>query len=210
MRCKYCHNREFLEQKDNFIPEGDVIKFLETRVGMLDGVVLSGGECTLDADFIAFIEKVKKLGFKIKVDTNGLIYDNIKQIVQDRLVDFVALDFKATRKNFSNVTQVNENLYDNFEKTLKLLINEANKNSLDLEIRTTVHTILLGEKDINEIIDILDELKYSKIYHIQNFRNDNKPTLVELGNQQHLLDKSKIKKPTNFRVEYRNFFHGNS
>ena len=206
MRCKFCHNAEFLEQNDNFLKKEDVLSFLKKRIGLFDGVVLSGGECTLDSDIINFIIEIKKLGFKIKIDTNGLMFNIIQELVVKKIVDFIALDFKAPLNKFNNVTQINESLYYNFEKTLKFLIENNNKNNIDLEIRTTIHTSLLQEKDINNIIDILDNLNYSCNYYIQNFRNDNKKTLVDIGNQMYLLDKNKIKKPLHFNVEYRNFF----
>lgn len=206
MRCKYCHNAEFLEQNNNFLTEDYVISFLEKRIGLFDGVVLSGGECTICDEFVDLVKKIKKLGFKIKIDTNGLNYDIIENIVNNKLVDFIALDFKAPSNKFNNITQINNNLYDLFYKSLKFLIENNNKNSIDLEIRTTVHTELLQENDINNIIDILDNLKYSKMYYIQNFRNDNKETLVKLDSQKYLIDKNKIKNPLNFKIDYRNFF----
>ncbi|MBR2140863.1 MAG: anaerobic ribonucleoside-triphosphate reductase activating protein [Rickettsiales bacterium] len=206
MRCKFCHNAEFLEQNNGFLTEDYVLSFLKKRVGLFDGVVLSGGECTISDGFYNFVKNIKELGFKIKIDTNGLNYDMVVKLVEEKLIDFVALDFKGPRDKFSNITQIQTNMYDVFFKTLQFLIENNNKNNVDLEIRTTVHTELLQEDDINKIINILDDLKYSKTYYIQNFRNDNKVILVDLGNQKFLIDKIKIKTPVNFKVDYRNFF----
>ncbi len=206
MRCQYCHNAEFLEQSDNFLKKEDVFNFLKKRVGLFDGVVLSGGECTLSDDFIDFVKDIKKLDFKVKIDTNGLNYNIVKELVDNKYVDFVALDFKAPFDKFSKITQINTNLYSNFNNTLNYLIESNNKNNVDLEIRTTVHTSLLQENDINGIINILDNLNYSKTYYIQNYRNDNKRTLIDLGEQPYILDKTKIKTPKNFKVDFRNFF----
>lgn len=191
---------------NNFITEAEVLEFLKKRVNLFDGVVLSGGECTSCTELYNFIEKIKKLNFKIKIDTNGLNYNIIHNIVKNKLIDFIALDFKAPKNKFTDVTQIKEELYNNFKKTLNFLIEENNKNNLELEIRTTVHTNLLQENDINIIIDTLDNLYYKKTYFIQNFRNDNKSTLVNLGNQKYILNKDLIKKPLNFKIDYRNFF----
>ena len=206
MRCKYCHNAEFLEQNHNFLKEEDVFSLLKKRVGLFDGVVLSGGECTLSTDLVSFIDNIKKLGFKVKIDTNGLNFDVVKKLVSEKYVDFVALDFKALFDKFSTVTQISSAMYGNFDKTLNYLIEENNNGNINLEIRTTVHTSLLQENDINRIIDRLDDLNYKQEYFIQNFRNDNKKTLVDLGDQPYILDKTKIKQPRNFTIGYRNFF----
>ncbi|MDR1494816.1 MAG: anaerobic ribonucleoside-triphosphate reductase activating protein, partial [Rickettsiales bacterium] len=156
MRCKYCHNADLLVQKDGFLNEETVLKFLGTKVGLLDGVVLSGGECTLYDKLGAFVSKIKDLGFRVKIDTNGLNSNMIQQIVEDGLVDSIALDFKAPKNKFTLVTQVNSALYRNFENTLNFVVENFLNARIELEIRTTVHTSLLGEDDLNEIIRILD------------------------------------------------------
>lgn len=206
MRCKFCHNVEFLEQNSNFLTQEYVFSFLKKRVGLFDGVVLSGGECTICDGFVDFVKQIKQLGFKVKIDTNGLNFNVIQELVNNKLVDFIALDFKAPLEKFTNVTQINEKQYYNFEKTLQFLVKSNNNNNIDLEIRTTIHTNLLQENDINVIIDILDDLNYSQIYYIQNFRDDGKGTLCNLEKQKFLIDKHLIKQPKNFVVEFRNFF----
>lgn len=206
MKCKFCHNVEFLEQNSNFLTQEYVFSFLKKRVGLFDGVVLSGGECSICDGFVDFVKKIKLLGFKVKIDTNGLNFNIIQELVNNKLVDFIALDFKAPLEKFTDVTQINERQYFNFEKSLQFLIENNNKNNVDLEIRTTIHTNLLQEIDINKIIDILDNLKYSQIYYVQNFRDDGKGTLCNLEEQKFLIDKNLIKKPKNFAVEFRNFF----
>lgn len=205
MRCKYCHNVEFFEQKDNYLTINEIEKFLKSRIGLLDGVVLSGGECTLDSEIKTIIELIKNLGFLVKIDTNGLNYKVIVDLIENRLIDFVALDFKAMKDKFSLVNQISSDEYDSFEKTLKYLINKNNCGQVGLEIRTTVHTSLLQEDDINSIIFFLDNLKYGQKYFIQNFKNNNKATLANLEKQEYVLDKNKIIKPENFLVRYRNF-----
>lgn len=208
MRCKYCHNAEFVDVKGKteYFTEEQILNFLKKRVGLFDGVVFSGGECTLSDDLESLIKKVKDLGFKVKIDTNGLNFDVVKNLVENNLVDYIALDFKAPKDKFNFVVQIDNKFYDVFEKTLKYLVESNNKKFIDLEIRTTVHTDLLQEEDINNIIDILDDLDYKQIYYIQNFRNDNKEILTALGSQARIIDKNGIKNPVNFKVDYRNFF----
>ena len=179
--------------------EREVFEFLESRVGLLDGVVLSGGECCLFNDLYDFAKKVKNMGFLIKIDTNGTNFELIKRMVDDDLIDFVALDYKAPKNKFKLVSGTE--LFDKFEKTLDYLI----KKNINMEVRTTVHTSLLNEDDINDIISDLENRGYSKTYHIQNFRNDNKNTLGNLGEQERILDKNLISHDS-IEVFFRNFF----
>ncbi len=198
-RCPYCHNPEFITGDMKKMDEREVFEFLESRVGLLDGVVLSGGECCLFNDLYDFAKKVKNMGFLIKIDTNGTNFELIKRMVDDGLIDFLALDYKAPKNKFKLVSGTE--LFDKFEKTLDYLI----KKNINMEVRTTVHTSLLNEDDINDIISDLENRGYSKTYHIQNFRNDNKNTLGNLGEQKRILDKNLIKN-SSIEVFFRNFF----
>lgn len=198
-RCPYCHNPEFLE---NFktIKEEKVFDFLESRKELLEGVVLSGGECTLSNDLIHFIEKVKKIGFKIKIDTNGTNPVLVSELLDKELLDFVALDYKAPEYKFGLISKSDK--YSEFDKTLDLLI----ESQFPLEIRTTVHTKFLQEDDINEILKDLDKRKYRNTYYVQNYKNENCKTLENLEKQDRLLDRAKLLKPKNFVLEFRNFW----
>lgn len=208
LQCKYCHNAEFVNKsKDKkYLTEEDVLDFLKKRVGLFDGVVFSGGECTLTPNLEDLIKKVKELGFKIKIDTNGLNFKKVQHFVENNLVNFIALDFKAPKHKFYHVTQVDNIFYDEFEKTLKYLIEKNNENLIDLEIRTTVHTDLLEEYDINLIIDVLESLDFRESFYIQNFRHDEKDILTDLRDQERLIDKNLIKLSKKFNIGYRNFF----
>lgn len=205
MRCRYCHNADLVNQKGGFMEEETLFDFLKTKVGLLDGVVLSGGECTLYAGLDRFIGRIRGLGFAVKIDTNGLNYSIVRRLVEDRLVDAVALDFKAPKSKFTLVTQLTVTLYDEFEKTLKFLVNSLLERNIYLEIRTTVHTSLLGEDDINGIIKILDDLGYSGTFFLQNFRDNDGKTLSGLAKQDRTLSREKICRPKHFILGYRNF-----
>ena len=198
-RCPYCHNPEFIINNNKILSEDKVFSFLEERKGLLDGVVLSGGECTLSNELYEFINKIKKMGFLIKIDTNGTNFDLIKRLVDDKLLDFIALDYKAPKNKFQSITGIDK--FEDFQKTLNYLI----ASSIDMEIRTTVHTKLLDENDINNIIQDLEDRNYKKSYHIQNFRDDNKSTLGNIKEQQRILNKDLITKRS-FEITFRNFF----
>ena len=154
--------------------------------------------------FINFVLKIKKLGYKVKIDTNGINYSIIKDLIEDDLIDFVALDFKAMSNKFEFITQ--KDTFSDFDKTLKYLIHKNNDNLIKLEIRTTVHTSLLNENDINEIILYLDSLDFKSNYFIQNFRDDGNKILCDLPIQTNMLNTNKIITPKNFKIGFRNFF----
>ncbi|QCT93859.1 anaerobic ribonucleoside-triphosphate reductase activating protein [Caminibacter mediatlanticus TB-2] len=193
MRCPYCYNKDIVFGKKQ-IEEDEVIEFLKTRVGLLDGVVFTGGEATLYKDIVPFAKKIKNLGFEIKLDTNGINFEVIKELIDKKLVDYIALDFKAPKNKFYEITK-NKN-YEKFEKTLDLLIN----SNIKFEVRTTIHTDLLDEEDVNEIIKVLKYKKYKGIYYLQNFFDVE--TLDNLPPQKRKLDTSKL---INFPIELRNF-----
>ncbi len=196
MRCPYCYNTDVVFGKKQ-IEEKEVIEFLKTRIGLLDGVSITGGEPTLYKNLINFCKKIKQLGFEIKLDTNGLNFSVIKKLLELNLVDYIALDFKSPKEKFYNITK-NKN-YEEFEKTLDLLIN----SNIEFEVRTTIHTDLLDENDINIIIDTLYKKGYKNTYYLQNFFDTQKETIGNIKPQKRKLDITKINKI--IPIEFRNF-----
>ncbi len=196
MRCQYCYNKDVVFGEKN-IEEDEFLDFLKKRIGLLDGVSFTGGCPTMYPNLINFAKKIKNMGFEIKLDTNGINFKVIKEMVEKKLVDYIALDFKAPKEKFYEITKNKH--YENFEKTLDFLID----SDVEFEVRTTVHTNLLDEKDINEIIDILVDKGYKGTYYIQNFFETNKETIGNLPPQKIKLDISKINKK--IPVEFRNF-----
>lgn len=162
MRCSYCYNEPIVHSKGK-VTNKEFLDFLQSRRNLLDGVVLSGGECTLYDDIIELCEEIKELGYKIKVDTNGLKPDVIKELIDFALVDYIALDYKAPAHKFNTITKAPSS--EGFFKTLDLLIDKK----FPFEVRTTVHTDLLNEEDINAIIDDLAKRKYPNTYYLQSY-----------------------------------------
>jgi pyruvate formate lyase activating enzyme len=177
MRCLYCYNPDIVLGKGKLSFQ-DALKFLKTRVNLLDGVVLSGGECTLHKNIINLIIEIKKIGLLIKVDTNGTNPDMIEFLLKEKLIDYVALDFKAPTNKFESIT--NSNLYSKFICSLKLLIN----SNVPFEVRTTLHSSLLLQNDIQKMIDVLEKYDYKGSYYIQKFMNDT-DTLSKIENSKH-------------------------
>lgn len=105
MRCGYCHNPELVlpEQYVDTIPEQDILDFLATRIGKLDGVAISGGEPTMQEDLPNFIRKIKAMGFLVKLDSNGTNPDMLEALIDDGLIDFVAMDIKGSIERYSQI-----------------------------------------------------------------------------------------------------------
>ena len=161
-RCLYCYNEDIVFAKKGNYSSIDILKFLKSRVGLLDAVVLCGGEATIH-NLVPICKEIKKLGFKIKLDTNGTNLRLIKELIDSKLIDYIAFDFKALEDNFFKIIQ--SYAYKKVIETLRYLI----KIDFDFELRTTINTNLLDEKDINEMINIISDLGYKKTYYLQNF-----------------------------------------
>lgn len=186
-RCEYCYNDDLVYSKEGNYSLDECLEFLKTRVGLLDAVVLSGGEATVHK-LVDFCKEIKKLGFKIKLDTNATNFKQIKELISLNLIDYMAIDFKATKDKFYEITKTN--MYEDYIKTIEYLINI----DFDFEIRTTVHSQLLSSHDINKMIEILESLDYKNTYYLQNFLQT--PTNIGDIKQNSIFNKDDIKSKT--------------
>jgi len=184
MRCDYCYNKDIVFAKEGSHTFIDVLEFLKTRVGLLEAVVLSGGEATMH-DLEEFCFAIKELGFKIKLDTNGTDFTQVKKLIELNLLDFVALDYKAPKEKFSQITHSNK--YEEFSKTLDFLI----ESKMNFEARTTLHSDLLNTEDINSIIIDLKQRGYKNDYFIQMFQ-DTEINIANLKAPKSTFDKSQL------------------
>ena len=184
MRCLYCYNPEIVLGKGTLTFE-EILTFLHKRKNLLDAVVFSGGECLLHKKSLSLITEIKKMGFLIKIDTNGSSPNVMQELLNKKCIDYVALDFKAPKSKFKTITK--SNLYDAFETTLNL-ISEA---KIPFEVRTTYHSDLLSEDDLTTMIQFLESKNYSGNYYIQYFKND-VATLSKLERSNNKLDCEKL------------------
>jgi pyruvate formate lyase activating enzyme len=123
-RCLYCYNEDIVFAKKGNYSSIDILKFLKSRVGLLDAVVLCGGEATIH-NLVPICKEIKKLGFKIKLDTNGTNLRLIKELIDSKLIDYIAFDFKALEDNFFKIIQ--SYAYKKVIETLRYLIKMENK-----------------------------------------------------------------------------------
>lgn len=185
MRCDYCYNKDIVFAKDGKYSYNDILDFLKTRVNLLEAVVLSGGEAS-SYELVPFCLKIKELGFKIKLDTNGTNFLHVKELIDLNLLDYVALDYKAPISKFTQITHSNK--FDEFSKTLDLLID----SNVEFEARTTVHADLLNSDDVNEIILDLKSRGYKNSYYIQEFLETEK-NIGDLKRAKNKLNKSALR-----------------
>lgn len=165
MRCSYCYNPDIVFGKGK-TSIGDALTFIRLRRGLLDGVVLSGGECTLYKEIIPLANEIKKKGMLVKIDANGSHPDRIRELVKQDLIDYVSLDFKALSHQFKAITH--SGFYNEFEETFALL----QKSGIPFEVRTTIHSALFSEQELIAMADHLASLGYRGKYYLQNFVND--------------------------------------
>lgn len=198
MRCSYCHNPELVLGKKQRLNWQDVMQFLVERVDLLDGVVLSGGECTLSPTLPQFIRQLHNLGYKVKLDTNGLTPNMLTQLIADNLLDYVALDYKAPEYNFLDI--VGQGEFSAFNQSLEILCNA----NIAFEIRTTVHSALLDEQDIAAIMQHLQQLGFTGDYYLQNFQ-PSPETIKPLPEHLNKLDVDKLPSDMGFTLCKRNF-----
>ena len=133
-KCPYCQNSGLIGHENEYlIPEEEIFSYLKKRQGILDGIVISGGEPTVQKDLDQFMRKVKELGYQIKLDTNGSNPDLIKKLLDEELVDYVAMDIKNVLSEYKDVTGVKV-LEEKIKKSIKIL----QKSNIDHEFRTTI------------------------------------------------------------------------
>lgn len=161
-RCGYCHNPELLDynKNTNFLPE-DILNFLKTRLGKLDGIVITGGEPTLQTGLYDFIKKIKHLDFAVKLDTNGTNPKILEKLLNENLVDYIAMDIKAPIEKYSEITGINVNT-NNIKTSVNLII----KSSIEYEFRTTVLKSQLCFDDFDKIGQLI---KGANLYYLQKF-----------------------------------------
>lgn len=194
MRCLYCYNPEIVLGKGKLSFE-KVFEFLCSRQNLLDAVVFSGGECLLHKDSITLIVEVKKMGFLVKIDTNGSRPEVIQKLIEKELIDYVALDFKSMPSTFEKITQ--SNLFVAFEKSLHLL----QQSTVPFEVRTTIHSDLINEKQTKMMISYLEKNNYVGEYYLQFFVNG-VSTLEKLGYSNRELEQLDLS-TTRIKVHFR-------
>jgi pyruvate formate lyase activating enzyme len=171
-RCPFCYSSELVlpEKIENqpVIPEKQFFDFLKDRKGLLEGVVICGGEPTINKELPSFIKKIKKLGYFVKLDTNGSNTKMLKELVDKKLIDYVAMDIKAPKKKYKKTVGLSKGWNEKIMKNVSKSVDFLKELKIDFEFRTTLVPTLLEKKDILEIVNWI---KPAPKYFLQNFKS---------------------------------------
>jgi pyruvate formate lyase activating enzyme len=163
-RCPFCHNSGLVTRIDakEEIPESEILAFLSKRKGVLDGVCITGGEPLLQPDLKSFIKKVKEMGFKVKLDSNGYSPDKLQELIDEGLLDMVAMDIKNSPEKYALTTGLPSIDMSLIAKSIQIITS----SQIRYEFRTTAVQEFHKKEDFAEIAHLI---KGAKAYFIQNF-----------------------------------------
>ena len=167
LRCPFCHNASLVLPGITVLPQMDeeqVLAFLKKRQGVLDGVAITGGEPLLHKDIGAFLDKVRTLGYKIKLDTNGTFPDRLRELVEAKLVDRVAMDIKNSPALYRDTAGAPELDMAAVERSKDYLLS----GPVDYEFRTTV---VKGLHSAESLVDAAKWIRGAKEYYLQQFKD---------------------------------------
>ncbi len=166
-RCPFCHNPELVSNDQRAVSsdqytEKEFFDFLKKRKGKLDGVCITGGEPLIQPDIIDFIKKIKKLGYLVKLDTNGTRPDVLKKIIGQGIVDYIAMDIKNNPMRYDMASGVKSDM-----ERIKLSVDMIMNSGIDYEFRTTV---VPGIHTVRDFDAIAKWIKGAPAYYLQEYR----------------------------------------
>ena len=165
-RCPFCHNASLVYRDDKLdaFTEDEIFSFLRKRQGILEGVAITGGEPMLNSGLPEFMEKVKELGYAVKLDTNGSYPDRLAKVIENGLVDKIAMDIKNSKEKYGLTVGIPDYDIRPIEESVDILLGCG----IDYEFRTTVTADFHEESDFEKIGAWI---KGAKAYFLQNFVN---------------------------------------
>ena len=190
LRCPFCHNASLATRAGEVdsIPEDEVLAFLKKRQGILTGVCITGGEPLLNPDIDVLIEKIRSLGYAVKLDTNGSFPERLRALIDAGLLDYVAVDVKNSRENYGKTVGIDGFDVSPIEETIALL----KENRVPYELRTTVVKELHSDEDFESIGRWIEG---AEAYYLQCFNDSGDligdgltaPSKADLERFQHIV-----------------------
>ncbi len=164
LRCPFCHNASLVTHisNDSLLQEHDIIAYLKTRVGILEGVCVTGGEPTMQSDLKEFLVKIKELGFLVKLDTNGTNPKLLQELIQEKLVDYVAMDIKNSKCKYEKTIGITPFDITPILESIRIIIDSGVAH----EFRTTVVKELHTLDDFRDISTMITGCSH---YYLQAF-----------------------------------------
>lgn len=165
-RCPYCHNAALVlpDEEEQAFDEEEIVEYLKKRSGILEGIVVTGGEPLLHKELPATLARFREMGFKIKLDTNGTSPDRLRELVDGGLVNRVAMDVKSSPEGYTSATGIENPDLAAITRSRDLLL----EGRVDYEFRTTVVKGIHTEQDL---IGAAKWLAGAKEYYLQQFKN---------------------------------------
>ncbi|HCG76917.1 MAG: anaerobic ribonucleoside-triphosphate reductase activating protein [bacterium (Candidatus Ratteibacteria) CG_4_10_14_3_um_filter_41_18] len=161
--CPYCHNPELVKPKlfSQLIPEDEIFSFLKKRKGQLEAVTVTGGEPCLQNGLSEFLQKIKEMGYLVKLDTNGSFPELLSEIIRQSLIDYLAIDVKGPLEKYETIAGV-PFATEKIVKSIKIAIS----SKISYEFRTTVIKSLLDKDDLRKIGELIEG---THLYVLQKF-----------------------------------------
>ncbi len=189
LRCPFCHNALLVTdlQSADVIPTQDVVSYLEKRTSLLDGVCITGGEPLLQPDIASFIRKIKEMGYAVKLDTNGTYPSKLRDLVEEGIVDYVAMDIKNSKEKYGETVGIKTFDVSKVEQSVEYLLS----GKVDFEFRTTIVKEFHTAQDIE---NIAKWIKGAPRYYLQNFKDSGNligENMSEVGKETLNLMRSK-------------------
>ncbi len=170
-RCKFCYVPQLVlpERMESIgdFPEEEIFSYLEKNRGLVDAVVITGGEPTIQPDLVEFVERIKSMGFLVGLETNGTNSKVLERLIDEGLVDYVGMDIK-TRLEFGKYREMvggvlTEEMFENVQRSIELLMN----SKIEYDFRTTIAKEIISKDDI---VEICKRIRGARVYYLQNFR----------------------------------------
>ena len=162
-RCPFCHNFELIDgTAEPIMDDTQLFSFLESRKGLIDGVAITGGEPCLHKDLLELIKKIREIGYPVKLDTNGYHPEMLKSIIDEGLVEYVAMDIKNSEEKYGITCGIDGIDMDRIKESIYILINSG----IEYEFRTTVIKEFHEKEDF---VKICEMIKGAKRYFLQRF-----------------------------------------
>ncbi|WP_105618902.1 anaerobic ribonucleoside-triphosphate reductase activating protein [Vallitalea okinawensis] len=163
--CPFCHNPSLIldEGSDEIIQTDVILAHLKKRQGLIDGVCITGGEATLQKNLLPFIREVKKLGMKVKLDTNGYSPSILQNLIEDNLVDYIAMDIKNSPSKYAKTCGLKALDYSKIKESIQLI----KASGISHEFRTTIMKDL---HDLEDLEAISEEINGCDRFCLQQYR----------------------------------------
>jgi pyruvate formate lyase activating enzyme len=209
MRCPFCHNPELVFNNDSGgefpdIQVDEFMSYLDSKKKWIDGVSICGGEPTLHPGLPEFLKMIKDKGLLVKLDTNGTNPLMLKKLIDEKLVDYVAMDVKNSVERYEETTKT-KNSIENIKKSIKMIIDTGNKGLIDYEFRATILPKLHDSESIKGIGELVNG---AKIFYLQKFRTEQSLVDDSFKDEKTFLEKEMesfkdIMRPFVQQVEFR-------